>query len=268
MASTASAPRTWIALDADHSPWRAWVMGGGEPTSHLVSDMSEAARLAPGAEVLVSGLPGTPGATVPEKPARLKPLRGSQQGLLATPTLTQKAPAGVLAAATLRIDAFLSLNPDWDGVLCLPGASTHWVQISAEEVVSFQSFATVQLVQGFLGATSAAAPDPASLRAQSEDVMSRPERLAARLSEAQTGLQLGHLTAEIAAGQIWGACLGAELAAARPYWLGQNLAVIAPAALEAPYCAAIEHQGLPVTRADEARLTRLGFERAWARKDD
>ena len=98
--------------------------------------------------------------------------------------------------------------------------------------------------------------------------MSRPERMAARLAEAQAGLQLGKLTPEVATGQMWGACLGAELAAARPYWLGQNLALIAPTALEAPYRIALESQGLPVTVAEEARLTQLGFERAWARKDD
>lgn len=268
MVSNSSASSIWIALDAGHSPWRAWVMGGDETHPQTVTDLSEAANLAPGAEVLVAGLPGTPGAAVPAKPARLKPLRGSQPGLYATPTLTQKTPIGALEAAALRIDAFLNLNPDWDGVICLPGRTTHWVQISAEEVVSFQSFATVHLLDGFLGTMPATAPDSAALRAQVEDVISRPERMAARLAEAQTGLRLGTLTAEIAVGQMWGACLGAELAAARPYWLGQNLALIAPTELETPYQTAIESQGLPVTRADEARFTRLGFERAWARKED
>jgi 2-dehydro-3-deoxygalactonokinase len=271
MASTGFDSSTWIALDADQSPWRAWIMGGIETQPQTVADLAQAADLAPGAEILVAGLPGTPGAAVPEKPARLKPLRGNQQGLHATATLTQKAPLGVLEAAALRIDAFLSLNPDWDGVLCLPGRTTHWVQVSAEEVVSFQSFATFQLLEGFLGGSldgsPAALPDPVILRTMAEDVLSRPERMALRLAEAQTGLKLGALTNEIALGQMWGACLGAELAAARPYWLGQNLALIAPTGLEAPYHTAIERLGLPVLRTDEARLTRLGFERAWARKE-
>jgi 2-keto-3-deoxy-galactonokinase len=35
--------------------------------------------------------------------------------------------------------------PGFDGILCLPGTHAKWVQISAEEVVSFQTFMTGEL---------------------------------------------------------------------------------------------------------------------------
>lgn len=263
MSAAKSDTSEWIALDAESRNWRAWVLGVGSPPPKVVHSLEAAAACAPGADILVAGLPGTPGAAVPQKPAHLKPIRGHQAGLFAAPTLTQNSPKGLLQTAALKIDAFLSLNPDWDGVICLPGRHTHWVQVSADEVVSFQSFATTQIIDSFCGADT---PDADVLRTHMQDVMSRPERMAAKLAEAQIGQQSGALTAETTAGWIWGACLGAELAASRPYWLGQNLALIAPDSLQDPYNTALESQGLMATLADEDHLTRLGFERAWARK--
>lgn len=259
----ASAP-TWIALESDRSPMRAWVMDQA-PRSCAVTTLAEAQALCPGAAVLVVGQPdATDAQPVPAKPAELAPKPAQGGGLWSLPALRQKSPMALMGGHAQRIEAFLSLNTNWDGVICLPGQTTIWALVSADEVVSFQPFATPQLLSALLPLS--AEPDPAALRDVLLDVMSRPERMAAKLAEAQSGRQSGTLSDAEMAGWIWGACLGAELAAARPYWLGQNLALIAPDPLARPYQIALESQGLPITLADETRMTQLGLQRAWAQR--
>ncbi len=143
--------------------------------------------------------------------------------------LIQKHPRGLLgAAARLCIAGVLAGRQNWDGVICLqmPDA-THWCQISAEEIVSFQSATTPLLAQA-LGAAGDADPDAAA------DTMSRPERLAMHLRSAQLN---GDMSATM------GHLLGAELAAMRAYWLGQRMIVIGP---DARYADLLRKQGVEV----------------------
>lgn len=164
--------------------------------------------------------------------------------------LTQSAPQGCLPAAMrLALLGLCRTQKDWDGVACLIGPDrSHWVQISADEVVSFQSFLTPRLFSGIAG-PGAAWPQEAAGSAL-EDTLSRPERLASQMSSAElngnAAALLGHL-------------IGAELAATRPYWLGQRVAVIAPAPQAAPYFAALRAQGVMTDQDDLSRLQQQGF---------
>ena len=96
-----------------------------------------------------------------------------------------------------------------------------------------------------LGATGKTSLDTNALH----DALSRPEALAAQLYQA---VQNGNNA------QIWGHLLGAELAAARPYWLGQNLCVVSTPEMEALYVQATESQFLPVVRANAESMTLAG----------
>ena len=138
--------------------------------------------------------------------------------------------------ARLAVAGFAQAQPSWDGVICLPGDPSHWVHLSAGEVVSFQSFLTLRLAKALDGGGT---PDITALH----DTMARPERLATHLRSAELGGNrdeiLGHL-------------LGAELAAARAYWLGQEVIVLGEGAKAQGYLAALEAQGVPVTMGDRA----------------
>jgi 2-dehydro-3-deoxygalactonokinase len=143
--------------------------------------------------------------------------------------LVQESPPGRLPAdRRALVSAYSAANPQWDGVICLPGDPSYWVHLSAGEVVSFQSFLTLRLACA-LGAGDGVSCDAV------EETMARPERLAAHLASAEVSEKsdalLGHL-------------LGAELAAARVYWLGQQVLVIGD---DAGYGAALERLGVPVT---------------------
>jgi 2-dehydro-3-deoxygalactonokinase len=148
--------------------------------------------------------------------------------------LHQASPAGVLPAADrMRIAAFLATHPNWDGVICMPGDATHWAQISADEIVSFQSFLSARLANAMDAETGF---DQTAL----SDSLSRPDRIAAHLRSAEVAQQPKAILCHL---------IGAELAAAKPYWLGQNIALLGASPLADVYAQALAAQGLPVERA-------------------
>ena len=61
------------------------------------------------------------------------------------PGVKQQHPADVMRGEETRIAGFLTKEPDFDGVLCLPGTHGKWVHISAGELVSFRTFMTGEL---------------------------------------------------------------------------------------------------------------------------
>ena len=62
--------------------------------------------------------------------------------------------------------------------------------------------------------------------------------------------------------RLSGYLIGAELAAARPYWLGQDVVIAGAPALAQSYAMALATQGVTVRTSDTDPLTRLGLMRA------
>ena len=130
-----------------------------------------------------------------------------------------------------------------DGIACvMTPALAHWVHLSAGEAVSCLSFLTPRLATALGAAAEADAEADAQALA---DTLSRPERLAAHLRTAQV---------QGAPAALTGHLLGAELAAARPYWLGQSVALVGKAAATTTRAAALEAQGVPTSRHDPDSL--------------
>ncbi|MDE4131491.1 2-dehydro-3-deoxygalactonokinase [Phaeobacter sp. QD34_3] len=283
-------PETWIAADLQGATCRLWAMSGrsikarnqvtlpggiADPAlAETYVDLCHMLGARADLPLIACGSALTPPQPVPARPDHLSPASvhdsaamalPQEASLYVTPGLIQKSPPAAMQGAETRIRGFLSLNPGWDGVLCLPGETTHWALISADEVVSFQSFLTVGLVEATLQMLGLKDADWSSQRFNDSlaDTLSRPELTGARLAEAKAAFTVAtHLAAD-SAGQIWGALLGAELAAARAYWLGQNLAVIGSDRFLRPYETALRTQAIPVTVADEERMTVAGLTEAW-----
>ncbi|MEX3315025.1 2-dehydro-3-deoxygalactonokinase [Sulfitobacter sp. PS-8MA] len=271
----------WLAVEWFERRLSVWAMQGGtalEATSGMVSDDGEAGFDAALAQliapwdlparlpVFAAGLPLWSGAAPRAVPcdavaAETVARATAAFDLQIIPGLRQTAPSGLLQGAETRIAGFLSLNKDWDGVICLPGATTAWAQVSAGEVVSFQNFLTGELIAtlGDGPAPADTALDDTAFDDALSDGLSRPERLAARLASLRTERMLDTLPAPTAQAQLAGILIGAELAAARPYWLGQSLAVIGPEAEARLYMRALGQQGAMVTEADAARMALAGI---------
>lgn len=186
------------------------------------------------------------------------------------PGIRQKDPADVMRGEETQIAGFLAENPGWDGVICLPGTHTKWVHVSADEVVSFQTCMTGEMF-ALLTEHSVlrhSIADTGWDNAAFEDAMSytlsRPEALAGRLFALRADQLVKDTNTTILRARLSGLLIGAELAAAKPYWLGRDIAVIGADAVSMPYIAGLKSQGVPVTRGDAKTMTLAGIKAAHA----
>lgn len=181
------------------------------------------------------------------------------------PGLMQDRPADVMRGEETQIAGFLAQEPQFDGVLCLPGTHTKWARISAGEVVSFQTFMTGELFALLSGqsvlrhGTAGGGWDEAAFAEGLDQAVARPDRLAARLFAIRAEGLLHGLGADQARARLSGLLIGAELAAARPYWLGQDVAIIGAKALGAAYGRALALQGLAARLQDGGAMTLAGL---------
>ncbi len=291
----------WIGVDWGTTHLRTFAMRGAEMLDTARSDHGmaalapedwEAALLsliapwltAPVTAVICCGMVGARDGWI-EAPYRRVPCAPGGGALIPAPArdprlhvhvipgLSQHRPPDVMRGEETQIAGFLSRNPGWDGVLCLPGTHAKWVHVSAGEVVSFQTFLTGELF-GLLAEHSvlraSVATDsmdqPAFLDAVS-DAMSKPETLAARLFRLRAADLLTGTPPQIARAELSGLLIGAELAAACAYWLGQQVAVIGDAPLAGLYVAALEAQGTPAGQARAEAMTRAGLHAAYQTLD-
>lgn len=212
-----------------------------------------------------------PYVSVPVLPTKLAavsaPVADPRLVVRVVPGLSQPNPADVMRGEETQIAGFLTGDPGFDGVICLPGTHAKWVRISAEEVVSFQTCMTGELFQ-LLSATSVLRhsiaetghDDEAFLEAVGETI-SRPERLGQRLFGLRAENVLRGLSPVAARSRLSGYLIGAELAATKPYWLGHEVALVGTPALCAAYSAALKAQGVEARVHDAAPLTRAGLAR-------
>lgn len=252
----------WIAAEAQGAALHLWAMAGarvlGEADARRDTLREDILALTGGAlpPVVACGMgDATRAVPCPPPEAKFRPEAGL---MLATiPGLSQTTPVHVTHGAETAIAGYLAEHPKFDGVLCLPGAATTWAHISAEEVVSFQCFLTggmAEAISAQLG-LSDMWDDTAFTEALS-DSMARPERLAERLGSLMAGGTMARL---------WGALIGAEIAAARPYWLGQEVVIIGD--VSGRYGAALRAQGVAPTMADARNMTLKGLIAAKAKLD-
>ncbi|MBE1282095.1 MAG: 2-keto-3-deoxy-galactonokinase [Rhodobacteraceae bacterium] len=276
-----SRPADWIAAEFDGARLNVWPMHQREPLTHLScpsaasGTIGDIISLSAGwlhrlpMPVVFCGNTRVSTVSIPCKPDSLDLVTDktshSKITLHSLPGITQSSPCAQIQASGARIAGFMQLNPNWDGVLCLPGAHTHWVHISAGEIVSFQSFLTHSMLTALEARLSETTDlgdadwDREAFEEAVADTMSRPERLAARLAEINAETTLHKIHADVACGRLAGVLIGAELAAARAYWLGQNIALIGDDHLSAPYAAALGQNGLSATIADARRMALEGL---------
>ena len=290
----------WIAIDWGTSNLRAWAMGQGgvlaqassdQGMGYLAQDGFEPALLAliapwlQGASaaqpmpVFACGMVGSRQGWVeaPYRPVPCAPLQAG--GLQAAavqdrritvqiaPGLMQAKPADVMRGEETQIAGALMLDAGFDGSFCLPGTHSKWAQISAGEVVSFQTYLTGEMF-ALLGTQSVLrfgiagdGWDEAAFDRGVAEGMARPERLSANLFRLRAEGLIGDLAPVAARARLSGLLIGAELAAAKAYWLGTRVGLIGSAALIALYSRALLAQGVRARSlpATDCTLAGLAF---------
>lgn len=286
----------WIAVDWGTSHLRVWAMRGDAPVAEASSDRGmgkldregfEPALLdliepwlgrdrmtvvACGmvgarqgwAEAAYAAVPCAPVAGAPTHPPTTDP----RLSVHILPGLKQAEPADVMRGEETQIAGHLAAETGFDGVICLPGTHTKWAQISAGEVVSFRTFMTGELFallssQSVLRHTVGDGWDDDAFHAAVADALSRPETIAAKLFSLRAEDLLRGLDAAAARARLSGLLIGAELAASRPYWLGQDVVLIGGPSVSARYSDALTAQGLAPRSVDATDATLRGLTTAY-----
>jgi len=289
----------WIAVDWGTSHLRAYAMTdqgeiledaqSDKGMGALDSDQFETALLALISDwldehtttpVIACGMVGAKQGWA-EAPYRAVPCTPTDAGMLRAPVgcprlnvsiisgLSQASPPDVMRGEETQIAGYLAKNPDFDGIICLPGTHSKWVQISAGEVVSFKTFMTGEIFallskQSVLRHSIAESGwDTDAFEAALADAISKPQQFAARLFSLRASALLDGLTPAAARARLSAALIGIELAAARPYWLGQQVVLIGADPLSQIYDAALTAQGLTPTREDAQTMTLAGLSSAY-----
>jgi 2-dehydro-3-deoxygalactonokinase len=181
------------------------------------------------------------------------------------PGIKQLKHPDVMRGEETQIAGFLSSNTDFDGVLCLPGTHTKWVRISAGEVVSFQTFMTGELFQ-LLAANSVLRHsigengwDKDAFSSAVSDALSNPALLASKLFQLRASDLLEGATPNANRARLSGLLIGVELAASKPYWLGQDIALVGAPELNDLYAEALASQGLSPSKYTGDDMTLKGL---------
>jgi 2-dehydro-3-deoxygalactonokinase len=185
------------------------------------------------------------------------------------PGLKQHKPADVMRGEETQIAGYIAAHPNFDGVICLPGTHSKWAHISAKECVSFQTFMTGEifscLTEQSVLRHSVRTKDwsDAAFDSAVQDAIANPTRMAATLFSLRADSLLHDLPAGEARGRLSGLLIGAELAAARPYWLGQEIVLIGAPKLSALYARALTLLGCAPLRPEAQNLTLAGLSAAY-----
>ena len=290
----------WIAVDWGTSKLRAWAMnsaGGVLAAASSDAGMGTLTRegfepallalvapwLAAHTPVIACGMVGarqgwveaayltTPCLPLDTDHLTQAPCKDPRLTVRIIPGIKQNAPADVMRGEETQIAGYIAQNPDFDGVLCLPGTHTKWAHISAGEVVSFQTFMTGEMFALLSDLSvlrhSLTEPgwDDAAFAEALNDAISRPERMAARRVSLRAETLIAGLTPATVRARLSGTLIGAELAAARPYWLGQSITVIGAGGIAKLYADSMTAQGAPAKIADGDTMTLAGLTAAYNR---
>ena len=290
----------WIAVDWGTTNLRVWSVGADGQVSAPLSSDKGMGQLPPEAfegallelieplladcrvtPVIACGMVGArqgwaeaPYASVPCTPpgaaeAIQPPTQDPRIAVHILPGVMQSDPPDVMRGEETQIAGFLAAEPDFDGILCLPGTHTKWVQISAGEIVSFRTVMTGELFALLSGqsvlrhSVQSDDWDDDAFEAALNDAMTSPQHLTTRLFGLRAGSLLAGLAPDTARARLSGLLLGLELAGTRPYWLGQRVAIIGDGALAQRYETALGIVGAMVEVTDGAGLTLAGLTRAY-----
>ncbi|MFO1106345.1 MAG: 2-dehydro-3-deoxygalactonokinase [Amaricoccus sp.] len=289
----------WIAVDWGTSNLRVWAMdedgrvlaeasstagmGSLRPEDFepmlldLIIDWIDVARAT---DVLACGMVGArqgwaeagyvtvPGA--PSGPLTRAPSRDAGIAVHILPGMRQLSPPDLMRGEETQIAGLLVREPGFDGVVCLPGTHTKWAHVSAGEVVSFTSYMTGELFALLAGQSvlrhtvGREGWSDADFAEAVQDAMARPERVSSRLFGLRAEAILSDLSPERSRARLSGLLIGAELAGARSYWLGRDLAMIGASRLVDAYGVALGLVGQTARRLDAAEMTLAGLTAARA----
>lgn len=221
--------KTWLLAQAQGAGWDYHLLPEfGEGRREQSGDPSRGSALlaeAEGRGVLL-GAAEAPRVALPLAPTTALAKREVSGPWTVVPRFAQAKPPCHSAGEELLIAGAMAMAPKFDGSLLVRGRSRAlWVAVSAGEVVGLQATLTPSLLQQLVPEGLAGEDHPALLTAAAE-TLARPERLSLLLGNLDASAEAGAWDRATRGAHIAGWLFGAELAATKSWWLGQNLIVI------------------------------------------
>ena len=185
------------------------------------------------------------------------------------PGIMQISPPDVMRGEETQIAGYFSKNPNFDGVICLPGTHTKWVHLSAGEIVSFRTFMTGEIFLSLSehsilkNSVDSENFDQTSFLEAFEDIYSSPALLSSKLFQIRALDLLEKVAAKSLKSKLSGYLVGAELAGAKNYWLGQKIVIIGNDDLSILYKKALEKLGLDATIENTKEVTLNGLRKVY-----
>ncbi|MBL1436740.1 MAG: 2-dehydro-3-deoxygalactonokinase [Rhodobacteraceae bacterium] len=230
-------------------------------------------------EVLVCGMAGAAEGwaeagylTVPSPPSAQKPAviptKDNRLSVRILPGLKQISPADVMRGEETQIAGIMAGAPDFDGVICMPGTHTKWVQVKSGVVEGFKTFMTGELFA--LLATSSVLRHVIAKSGWDElgfiaGLKTSHLPTSALFSLRADGL-IGDMTPEFARAKLSGHLIGAEIDAAKAFWQDQKLIIVGKNDMARAYAKALKLNNAEAELIDGEALviTGLAHARKWS----
>ncbi|MCY4099896.1 MAG: 2-dehydro-3-deoxygalactonokinase [Rhodobacteraceae bacterium] len=289
----------WVAIDWGTTNVRFWLMSGkGELLSsknspmgmnliprdqyenHIVEMVGEWFQPSEPIDVIACGMVGAANGWVEAKYQSIPCLPVSTEKITRVPTKSPNLEVGIIPGIAsyspnhdvmrgeeTQICGFLGDYPAFEGVLCMPGTHTKWVEIKSGQVIGFKTFLTGELYDVLCKSSilrhsvNTDSWDENEFVSAVETSLKHPEEITTRLFSIRSESLLGGLQPANATSRLAGFLIGLELAGSKKYWGRNNIAIIGSKTLAQNYLKALELIGIDSRLVDSDTCTIKGLDR-------
>ena len=189
----------------------------------------------------------TPCAPIDNQQLTIATTKDSRIKVNLVPGVMQNYSADIMRGEETQIAGFINKNPDFNGVVCLPGTHTKWVNVKEGQITSFNTFMTGELFGVISNHTlirhsiSIKGWNQAGFEAGIHEGFNKPGSIASDLFSLRAESIVNDLDRDEARSTLSGLLLGVELNGAQSYWENNNVTIIGSQLLSNNY-----HQGLKI----------------------
>lgn len=186
------------------------------------------------------------------------------------PGLMQSEPADVMRGEETQIAGYLAERPNFEGVICLPGTHTKWVEVTGNTITGFKTFMTGE-VFGLLSSQSVLRHsvsndglDEGAFLSALEATLENPNRVASGLFSIRSKALLNNVAGTTLRSELSGYLLGLELGNVRQDLMNKETVLIGEARLVQLYRIGLKLLGANAISANSEDITLSGLKHAYA----
>ncbi|NND71090.1 MAG: 2-dehydro-3-deoxygalactonokinase [Rhodothermales bacterium] len=194
---------------------------------------------------------------------------GHEREVHILPGVMQAKPCNVMRGEETQILGLVDVRPDYNGIVCLPGTHTKWVQVRDGRIEHFTTCMTGEIFSLLCNhsvlkhSTVGGGWDSCAFLEAVAQVASAPASLADSLFKLRAEMLLEHLSSSTARARLSGMLVGIELAATRSYWAEGAVALIGESSLCHNYEVALASNSVAVELLDSEAMTLGGLASAF-----